>query len=410
MRRPTILFMNRVYPPVRGATGRILQDLAVAFAREGWHVTVISSGPKAGEERRDGVRILRVKGAVRPKGSFSYFWIWLKMLFLALRLKGRHIIVTMTDPPLLIIVGQIVAKIKRCRHINWCQDLYPDVMPVLDFNMPEFFMRWFRRLRIRAMKRCDKVIVCGRCMVKHLTLEGIEAHKITMVPNWPNMELTDPEMIDVHGVPYEEIDSDIVRPFEKQVKTDQRFRVLYAGNMGLAHPVDTILSAAEILEEQGSDIEFVFVGDGARFDYIAAVRSEKCLDNVRLLPFQPISRLREIMESGDIHLITMKEDAAGLVVPCKLYSALAVARPSIFVGPVQSEVAKVIRDFSTGLVVATDDVENLVNAIKHFRESGEAWFESHRGAVRAREVYTPQKSIEAWMDCAWDVVKDDLSA
>ncbi|PCI98578.1 MAG: glycosyltransferase WbuB [Alphaproteobacteria bacterium] len=408
MRRPTILFMNRVYPPVRGATGRVLQDLAVSFAREGWHVTVISSGPKAGEERQDGVRILRVKGAVRPSGARAYFWIWFKMLLLALRLKGRHILVTMTDPPLLILVGQFVAKLKRSRHINWCQDLYPDVMPALGFRMPVLLMRWFRRLRIKAMKRCDKVIVCGRCMVKHLTQEGVDAQKIAMVANWPDMELTDPEMVDVTGVPYQEPDSDIVRPFEKQVKAESRFRVLYAGNMGLAHPIETILAAAEIFEEQGSDIEFVFVGDGARFDYIAAVRSEKCLDNIRLLPFQPVSRLREIMESGDVHLITMKEDAAGLVVPCKLYSALAVARPSIFVGPVQSEVAKVIRDFSTGLVVATDDVDNLVNAIKHFRESGEAWFEAHRGAVQAREVFTPQKSIEAWMDCAWDVVKDDL--
>lgn len=408
MRRPTILFMNRVYPPVRGATGRVLQDLAMSFAREGWHVTVISSGEKAGEERQDGVRILRVKGAVRPRGTLAYLWIWVKMLFLALRLKGRHILVTMTDPPLLIVAGQIVAKLKKSRHINWCQDLYPDVMSALGFRMPEFLMRWFKRLRIKAMKRCDKVIVCGRCMVKHLTLEGIEAQKIAMVANWPDMELTDPEMVDVNGTPYQESDSDIVRPFEKQVKIEQRFRVLYAGNMGLAHPIDTILAAAEIFEEKGSDIEFVFVGDGARFDYIASVRSEKCLDNIRLLPFQPASNLRELMESGDVHLITMKEEAAGLLVPCKLYSALAVARPCVFVGPVQSEVAKVIQDFSTGLVVATDDVENLVNAIQHFRESGEAWFEAHRGAVRAREVFTPQKSIEAWMDCAWDVVKDDL--
>ena len=400
--------MNRVYPPVRGATGRVLQDLAVAFAREGWHVTIVSSGPKAGEERLNGVRILRVKGPERPEGTFSYLWVWIKMFLLALRLKGRHILVTMTDPPMLIVAGHMVAKFKRGRHIHWCQDLYPDVMPALDMHMPALLMRWFKRLRIKAMKRCDKIIVCGRCMVKNLTREGLDTQKITMVANWPDMELTDPEMVAATGIPYQELDSDIVRPFEKQVKIKQRFRVLYAGNMGRAHPIETILSAAEIFEERGSDIEFVFVGDGARFDYIAEVRAKKCLDNIRLLPFQPTSRLREIMESGDVHLITLKEEAAGFVVPCKLYSALAVARPSIFVGPVHSEVAKVIRDFSTGLVVATDDVDNLVNAIQHFRESGEAWFEAHRGAVRAREVFTPQKSIEAWMDCAWDVVKDDL--
>ena len=260
MRRPTILFMNRVYPPVRGATGRVLQDLAVAFAREGWHVTIVSSGPKSGEERLNGVRILRVKGPERPEGTFSYLWVWIKMFLLALRLKGRHILVTMTDPPMLIVAGYMVAKFKRGRHIHWCQDLYPDVMPALDMHMPAFLMRWFKRLRIKAMKRCDKIIVCGRCMVKHLTREGLDTQRITMVANWPDMELTDPEMVAATGIPYQKLDSDIVRPFEKQVKTKQRFRVLYAGNMGRAHPIETILSAAEIFEERGSDIEFVFVG------------------------------------------------------------------------------------------------------------------------------------------------------
>ena len=76
MRRPTILFMNRVYPPVRGATGRVLRDLAKSFAREGWHVTIITTGPKASKERDGGIRIIRVKalellGKVSDVGLFS---------------------------------------------------------------------------------------------------------------------------------------------------------------------------------------------------------------------------------------------------------------------------------------------------------------------------------------------------
>ena len=58
---------------MRGATGRVLKDLAKSFAHEGWHVTVISSGPVAGETRESGIRIIRVKGAEKPSGALFFY-------------------------------------------------------------------------------------------------------------------------------------------------------------------------------------------------------------------------------------------------------------------------------------------------------------------------------------------------
>ncbi len=409
MRRPTILFMNRVYPPVRGASGRVLKDLAKSFAREGWHVTVVSSGPVPGEERKDGVRIIRVKGAERPSGVFAYMFVWIKMWWVAMRLKSRHLLVTMTDPPLIVYAGHWIAKYKGSRHIHWSQDLYPEVFPALGVEFPKFMMRFMRNLRKKAMRRCDKVIVSGRCMAKHLVMEGLDAQKIAMVPNWPDIELTDPDTADDTLVK-PPIDEKVSRPFEKLLKTEQRFRVLYAGNLGRAHDVETILGAAQILQEREADVEFVFVGDGARIDYIAEQRGERRLDNIKLMPYQPVSQLREVMESGDIHLISMHEDAAGYIVPCKLYASFAACRPAILVGPEQSETAKVIRDFGTGFVVPPGDAEQLVSSIMCFRENSDAWNDAYQGALQAREVFTPHDSIEAWMERAWDAVKDDLGA
>ncbi len=392
---------------MRGATGRVLKDLARSFAREGWHVTVVSSGPEAGEERKDGVRIIRVKGAERPSGAFAYFWVWMKMWWVAMRLKSRHLVVTMTDPPLIVYAGHLVAKYKKSRHVHWSQDLYPDVFPALGVHFPKFIMRFMRNVRKKAMRKCDKVIVSGRCMAKHLVMEGLDAQKIAMVPNWPDIELTDPDMADVTVVT-PKLDDKACRPFEKLLKTEKRFRVLYAGNLGRAHDVDTILNAAEILQEREADIEFVFVGDGVRFDHIATQRGERRLDNIKLMPYQPASQLRDVMESGDIHLITMREDAAGYIVPCKLYASFAVARPAILVGPEQSETAKVIQDFGTGFVVPPGDAEQLVRSILCFRENGDAWNDAYQGALQAREVFTPHDSIDAWMERAWDAVKNDL--
>ncbi len=408
MNKPTILFMNRAYPPARGATGRLLKDLVDDFINAGWQVSVVTSGQVAGETKEENgdLRIIRVKGTQRPKNMFSYIWTWLKMLMAAMRLKSHDIVVSMSDPPLIIIAGQIVSKFKKSKHINWCQDLYPDVLPALGVNMPNFLMKWLTSLRIRAMKKCYKVVVCGRCMARYLRIEGINIADIKIITNWPDIELTDCEALGVSGSTYQEVVPDSkVRPFEKQLKTEQRFRVLYAGNMGLSHPITTILEAAEILQNQNSDIEFVFVGDGVKFDYIAQQRSAKGLDNLRLLPYQPAANLREIMESGDVHLITLKDEAAGFVVPCKLYSALAVARPCVFVGPNNCETAKVISDFEAGFVVAQGDTENLVNALSYLRDNSEAWFAAHQGAVNARDVFTPQNSMEQWQLLANDALK-----
>ncbi len=408
MRRPTILFMNRVYPPVHGATGRVLRDLAESFAREGWHVTVVSAGERAGEERRNGVRIIRVKGAERPSNVFVYMLIWLKMLIMALRLKGRHVVVSMSDPPLVVVAGSIVARIKKSRHINWCHDVYPEVMPALGMAVPNFLMDIFVFLRRRAMKKCDKVIVNGRCMARYLAQDGLDMPHISMIPNWPDIDLTDPERIESEGVSYKEPDPDMLRPFDRLLKSERKFRVLYAGNLGRAHPFDTILDAAEILKEKNKDIEIVFVGGGARYDDLVEERAKRGLDNIRMLPFQPAKNLRDVMESGDVHLVTLKDEAAGFMVPSKLYSGLAVGRPCILIGPRESETAKVIRDFEAGYVVAEGDGESLAEAIATMRDDGDAWFSAHHGAIQARQVFTPKDSITAWMDRTWDVVKDDL--
>ncbi len=381
---------------MRGATGRVLRDLAMSFVRNGWHVTVITAGEAAGDEFKDGVRVIRVKASDRPRGLFSYLKIWLKMFYKAMTLPQRDVVVSLTDPPLTVVFGSMVARFKKSRHIHWCHDLFPDVLPALGMGMPDVFMSWLRKRRIGAMNSCDKIIVCGRCMEERLVYEGVPQDKIAFVPNWPDIELIDPEVSTEKIMHYVSNDPKISRPFEEQVKGEQRFRILYAGNLGLAHPTETLLKAAEYFQDKKSDIEFVFVGDGARFDDVSQYRTEKGLTNVRLLPFQPASRLREVLESGDVHVITMKEEAAGYVVPCKLYSAMAVARPSIFVGPVGSEVAKVITEHEAGLIVASDDVDNMIKAIKYFRHNAQGWFDAHRGATQARDKFRPEKSMKQW--------------
>lgn len=415
---PSVLFLNRVYPPVRGATGRVLRDLARSFAADGWSVTVLTTGPEKIEEKDGSIRVIRLKAPLRSKSVFGYLNVWCKLTLAGLKQPPPDLVVTMTDPPMLVTSGQMIARAKKSRHIHWCQDLYPDLLPTLGLKLPDGAMGMLRGMSRRAMRKCDRVVTIGRCMARQLTTSGIDPKRIAVIPNWPDHELlgqrntasrtafrsANTNTTDTSNDENE--DSVYARPFEELFRDGDypKFRVLYSGNLGRAHPVTTILDAAEILAKQNLDIEFVFVGDGPGHEKLSQERARRGLENIRFLPYQPSSRLRELMESGDVHLISMADDAAGLLVPSKLYSALAVRRPCIFVGPVQSEAARVINDFKAGAVVPQDEPEILAQTIIGLRSNSEAWFSAHEGASKAGRIFIPDEAIAAWIKRARDTV------
>lgn len=403
MSKPSVLFINRVYPPGTGATGRVLHDLAQAFENDGWVVTVLTTGETESQKLEGAIRVKRIKASL-AKTPFNYFKIWLRLLMTALSMPRHSLIVTLTDPPLLVAAGRMIARRKKSQHIHWCQDLYPDILPVLGMKLPRFVMAWLRDVSRRAMKSCNRVIVVGRCMARHLAHTGLDMSKVTIIPNWPDRELTTAIPVNVR---FDNVANDSGHSADGHVYFDTapKFRVLYAGNLGRAHPISTILEAASILQGQHPEVEFVFVGDGPVHERLAMERAKRGLDNIRLLPTQPAERLRELMESGDVHLISMKPEATGMIVPSKLYAALAAERPCILVGPEQSEPGRVIHDYQAGAIVPQGNPAALAATICSYLNDGEIWFSAQRGAAKASHEFQPDQSISTWIKRARESVK-----
>ena len=404
-RRPSVLFVNRVYPPYPGATGRVLRDLARGFVKAGWDVTILTTGDRSQIQSDGPIRVIRVKNKSKKASFSAYLSAWRKMFFRALRVPRHDLVVTMTDPPMTVVMGMLLARYKKCKHIHWCQDLYPDLLPALKVSLNQKIYDYLYGLSRRAMNMCDRVVVIGRCMGRHLTQSGVASNKITVIPNWPDRELAkkdssehfndavsiEKELHDCNGKPM-------------LVNNEPKFRVLYAGNLGRAHPIETIVDAAVHLSVDNPEIEFVFVGDGFGYDQLAEERAKRGLDNIRFLPFQPKERLKALMQSGDIHIVSMADDAEGLLVPCKIYSSLASKRPCIFLGPQGSEAAKIVSDFHAGSVVRQGDTAGLVEAIKRYRFDGGFWYTAHEGASEAARIFVPEEAISAWIQRAGDVV------
>jgi colanic acid biosynthesis glycosyl transferase WcaI len=390
----SILFISRVYPPQRGATGRLLQDLARFLVQNGWHVTVLCTGDKNEQTDDRGVQVVRLKTTQNPRRLFSYFWILLRLTLQALTLKKRNMLVTMTDPPLMVLGGDLIRWFKKSRHIHWSQDIYPDLLVPMGSSYPAWLINFVKRRTRRAMNKAAHIVSIGRCMTRHLSHTGCETSHISTIQNWPDLELTDKNAPIFQTAATAHKSS---KPFAQQIKTGQKFKILYAGNIGLLHPMEAILKAATLLQDEAPDIEFVFAGDGAGFDALAEERVKRGLNNIRFMPYQPQDRLKFMMESGDIHIVSMSESANGLLVPSKFYSALAVHRPCIFIGSKLCEAARVIEEYKAGTVIAQEDVSGLVEAITSYRLSPEKWYAGRDGAVAAAKEYTPDISLNKWL-------------
>lgn len=358
MDSPSILIINRVFPPDKGATGRCVSDLAERMAAMGWRVTVVADGRGPGEAP-PGVTVRRTGGgpaeAREPSGDprlsvRGYLAAGLRLVQRALRLPRHDVVVTMTDPPLLACAGPLIAARHGAASIHWSQDVYPALLPVLGVRLPDPLMRMVERASVRALRRHDAVVAIGRCMARRLVAAGAPAERITVLPNWP-----DPR---ARPVPRDG------NPFRLEHGLGDRFTVAYSGNMGLAHPMDAVLGAAEMLARSDPGILVLLIGEGRRRAALAEAVERRGLRNVRLLPHQPPDRLAEGLSAADLHLATMDARAEGLLVPSKVAGALAVGRPCLFLGPEGSDAAALLD--GCGQRLAPDDAAGLAAAIHRY--------------------------------------------
>ena len=406
-KKPSILFINRVLYPEKGETGRILRDLSRAFAQDGWDVTILSL--HSNKQNRPTSKKVNIKTAkaLFGKSFFGYVWAWFRLFFLALFQPRKDIIVTMTDPPLLVVVGHLVSLIKGSRHVHWCQDLYPDLFPVLGY--PKILKVLTNWCSVRALRKCDKVIVIGRCMARKIAGKKVQTNKITVIPNWYNPLQKRNEKLR----PKPSKKQTVSKPIKKGPKKEQdiifdqtpKFRVLYAGSVGRGHDVQTILKAARKIQDISSDIEFVFVSNKQGHEKITKIKNDLGVHNIRLIPFQPESSLKPLMESGDVHIMSLSPNAEGLIVPSKFYSALAANRPSIFIGPKSSEIAKVIQDFDCGSVIEPGKEKELVKTIESYRNDEDIWFKHQEGASEAARRFLPEQSWQVWLQRMLDLMR-----
>ncbi len=365
-----ILFINQFFWPDSSATSQQLTDLATGLALRGNHVTVlcgeggyanVSAGALAPP-----VNVIRVKALPFSKSKvtrlLSYLSFYASAFVRGLTAPKADVVVSLTTPPLISLLGSAIKMLRGSRHFIWEQDIYPDVAIDLNYiRKGGLADRVTGVLADFSRRHADGIIALGECMKQRLVLRGIPAAKISIAENWSSAESITP--MERPGDPKELV-------------------LLYSGNLGLAHDVDTISGAMKNLREDNR-FRFLFVGSGGKRRQLQEFCETNSIHKMEMRGYVSRDKLSEGLAAGDIGLVTQSNVCWGTVVPSKVYGILAAGRPVLFIGPKVATPALVIERHDCGWQVDPGDVEGLTRLLVRLAENPHAVREA---GIRARQA------------------------
>lgn len=361
--RPHATVLYHYFHPDDVVSARHLTDLAVGLAERGWRVTAVPCNRGCRDERREyppaeehqGVRIRRVWRPAFRQASARGRLLNAAWMLAAWGLRGmfgrRHrpeVMIVGTDP-VLSVLSALPWRAARpgCAIAHWCFDLYPEA-PIADglVRADSWAVRLLRRLLAAAYRRCDLIADLGPCMAGLLRAYGSPARAVTLTP-WALVEPDQPTEPD----PATRAD----------LFGDARLGLLYSGNFGRAHGYAEFLDLARML--RGEPVRLCFAGRGNRMDDLrAAVRPDDA--NVTFAGFAPESELEKRLGACDLHLVSLRPEWTGTVVPSKFFGALAAGRGVLFAGSPDSAVARWVREYRVGWVLTRDTLPEVAAALR----------------------------------------------
>ncbi len=390
-----IVLLNQYYAPDEAATSQLLTDLGTGLASAGHEVVAFCgrrayadpSSRYASRERVEGVEVRRTWttgfGRSSKAGRLVDYLSYLAGAFLRLMTTTKpDLVISLSTPPMVSALGLLCARLRGCRSLYWVMDVYPDLAFELGALNPRSPAgRLFSAVTRMTLRRSDAVVALGGTMADRIAASGVK--RLATIHNWA----------DERAMPPGECGQSELR---FRWDWQDRFVVMYSGNMGLAHEFDTVLDAASILRDR-PEVLFAFIGEGPRRKGVEEEARSRGLQNVSFKPYVPRERLCQSLKAGDLHLITLRKGMPGLLVPSKIYGILAAGRPTLYIGPNEGEISDIVETGRCGVRVDNGDAEAAAEEILRYAEDDELRQEHGR---RARELFeerfTKEQALEAF--------------
>jgi glycosyltransferase involved in cell wall biosynthesis len=380
--------ITQFYPPDYAATGQLIEELAFQLGQLGLPVQIFTGQPGYAFHKESAPAIEQLDRVVIKRSRSTRIWSKrirgkaLNGLLFCLR-SGLHLLATdsrgdvllvTTAPPFLPILGYLAYKIFGLPYVCLLYDLYPDIAVELNVVPRQHWsIRLWNALNRRVWQRAQQIIVLSPSMKDRVVAKCPEvADKITVIHNWADPTQIVPIAKDQNW-------------FAKAFNLVDTFTVLYSGNMGRCHDMETILEAIKLLQQE--PIEFVFIGNGAKRQAFRTQALQLGLKNCQFLPYQHKQNLPYSLTACDLSLVSVSYGMEGLVAPSKLYAALATGRPLAVICEPHSYLRAMIAEAGCGEAFANGDAAGLADFIrrlagdrqlvKQMGQAGRRYLKSH---------------------------------
>lgn len=392
-----ILVVCQVFHPDQQSTSQLLSEVMRRLAGRGHTITVLCGFPGIKESstiprienwnsvtiRRGGLRTGFKRSLWRRAFAYLSYSVFIVCRLLTARQRQRVLVIT--NPPFAPILVWFAGIFRQLQVTVMLQDVYPEGLLATDrLQRGGLIEKLWRALNRKAFRAAVEVWVLGRDMEELVIRNyGVPKEKLRYIPHWSVVEPIEPK------------DPKATRLWG-ELGLHDKFVVQYSGNMGLWHDLETIIRAADLLENYAR-VHFLLIGGGIKRAAAERLASDLRLTNITWLPYQERDRLADSLACCNVALISQLGPLAGVAVPCKLYGILASGKAVLAQVPSQSEVARVLAEENCGVVVPPGDERALADAIRVLAEAPEEVQRQGAHAFAAYQgKYTVGRAVETF--------------
>lgn len=395
MKKKNLLLYAHYYIPDTASTGQILRELAEGMSERDFKVTVICTVPsylgtveecykkqKFYTEIINEVQIVRIRvpefskisKISRIKNVTSYF---LGAMVATLKAGKQDYVLSISQPPILGgLLGVWGKWVKGAKYIYNIQDFNPEQVVAVGYFQNKFILKLMAGLDKFSCKRSDLIITVGRDLVETMNqrFRGKKVPKTVMINNWTDEK-------EIYPLPN---DHDKVVAFKKQYGLEDKFIIMYSGNIGLYYDLDNILKVIRKFKPgtknvEGKEVIFAFVGAGSILDKLILYKEKHELHNVVFLPYQDKEDLIYSLNAGDVHWVVNSKGIKGVSCPSKCYGVMAAGKPILGVLESGSECRLLIEETGCGLCCEPGDYEAIEKQIEWYINSASETLKKENG-------------------------------
>jgi colanic acid biosynthesis glycosyl transferase WcaI len=364
-----ILIYSYNYYPEPIGIAPLMTELAEGMVKRGHEVRVVTAMPwyPAGEiappykgklfynEIINGVKVQRCYiWTSKKRNLFSRigFEVSFSCLSLIQAFNGwRPDIILLTVPGLPVCVpATIVSGIYNSPIVLNLQDILPDAAFHVGLIKNQKMIKVLKTLEKFAYKTANKISVIADGFTKNIVNKGVSLDKIVEIPNWVDINFIQPLARENNW-------------FRRQYNLEDKFVVLYSGNIALTQGLETVIDAAERLQHL-PEVAVVIVGEQQAIAKLEQYCQQHQVKNVHLLPFQPRKKLPDMLAAADVGLVVQKKNVLDFNMPSKIQVLLASGRAIIASVAATGTAASAIKRSGGGIVTEPEDSKALAEAIQ----------------------------------------------